>query len=180
MSNQRFFFLGIGLLMLVGCDQSSQKKDNLYAKSEEFFKEIEAPVTVEANAESQPMPAGTVAQSVAGDGTLVEVAVVQPLENAVTEVAQLAQLAPEKPTTQDIQMALTNANLYQGKVDGVMGPKTKQAIKNFQAQNNLKVDGKVGPMTWKSLKSFYSKSEQPLDAQITSAETANFEAKIGN
>jgi N-acetylmuramoyl-L-alanine amidase len=34
-------------------------------------------------------------------------------------------------------------------VDGILGPKTSYAIKQFQTANNLKVDGIVGPATWK-------------------------------
>lgn len=36
-------------------------------------------------------------------------------------------------------------------VDGKCGPKTEQAIKNFQQQNQLVVDGHCGPKTWKKL-----------------------------
>ncbi len=35
------------------------------------------------------------------------------------------------------------------KADGIFGPKTEKAVKDFQKQNNLKVDGIVGPLTWK-------------------------------
>lgn len=51
-----------------------------------------------------------------------------------------------------IQKALKNLGLYEGAIDGKMGPKTKVAIKEFQGQNNLGVDGRVGPKTWAVLK----------------------------
>ena len=51
----------------------------------------------------------------------------------------------------DIQKALTAAGYYQGPVDGVIGSKTKAAIRAFQEANDLKVDGKVGPKTWAKL-----------------------------
>ena len=60
----------------------------------------------------------------------------------------------EKPSVQDIQQALKNAGLYDGKVDGISGPMTREAIKSFQSQNDLKSDGKVGPMTWEKLKEY--------------------------
>lgn len=74
------------------------------------------------------------------------------VESAVTQVSQA-----EKPSTQDIQRALKNADLYEGKIDGISGPKTRKAIKDFQFQKGLKVDGKVGPETWKKLKEYLNK-----------------------
>jgi peptidoglycan hydrolase-like protein with peptidoglycan-binding domain len=64
-----------------------------------------------------------------------------------------------KPSPREIQTALKNAGLYEGEIDGVIGPKTKKAIEDFQMQNNLKVDGKVGPKTWEKLKLFLNQAE---------------------
>ncbi len=47
----------------------------------------------------------------------------------------------------DIQNALANTGFDPGPVDGVMGPKTRKAIRAFQAVNGLEVDGVVGPNT---------------------------------
>ena len=63
----------------------------------------------------------------------------------------------EKPSVQDIQQALKNAGLYEGKIDGISGPMTIEAIKSFQSQNGLKSDGKAGPMTWQKLKEYLVK-----------------------
>lgn len=65
-----------------------------------------------------------------------------------------------EPTTKDIQQALKNANLYSGKIDGDLGPKTKKAIKDFQEQNGLKADGKVGAKTWAKLSPFLNQAAQ--------------------
>ena len=46
---------------------------------------------------------------------------------------------------------MKNAGMYDGKIDGTIGPKTKKAIEAFQSQNGLKADGKVGQKTWKTL-----------------------------
>lgn len=67
---------------------------------------------------------------------------------------ELTSTAPEKPTDKDIQTALKNAGLYNGPIDGNIGPKSQKAIKVFQEQNGLTVDGKVGPRTWKKLSSY--------------------------
>ena len=63
----------------------------------------------------------------------------------------------EKPSVQDIQQALKNANLYEGKIDGISGPVTRKAIEAFQSQNGLKPDGKVGPKTWQKMKEYLAK-----------------------
>ena len=73
----------------------------------------------------------------------------------------------ETPDAFMIQKALKNLGLYEGTVDGKMGPKTKAAIKEFQSQNNLGVDGKVGPKTWAVLKnSLMSASVNEIPAEI--------------
>ncbi len=65
-----------------------------------------------------------------------------------------------KPTPKEIQQALKNAGLYDGKVDGHLGAKSKKAIEAFQTQNNLKADGKVGRKTWKLLSTYLNKSTE--------------------
>jgi len=54
-------------------------------------------------------------------------------------------------TTRQIQTALQNAGFDIGTIDGKMGPRTQQAIKEFQRTKGLKIDGKVGPQTWTEL-----------------------------
>jgi len=60
----------------------------------------------------------------------------------------------DNPSIQAIQEALRNAGLYTGELDGVLGPKTKRAIREFQSMNNLTIDGKVGRKTWAKLKPY--------------------------
>ena len=59
-------------------------------------------------------------------------------------------------STADIQRALKITGHYDGSIDGKMGPKTKAAIKGFQADNGLKVDGIVGPQTTSFLRRYLS------------------------
>ena len=68
---------------------------------------------------------------------------------------------------QDIQTALKNAGLYQGKIDGKLGPGTKRAISEFQTKNGLKADGKVGPKTWAALEPFLNISSASNTATQT-------------
>ena len=47
----------------------------------------------------------------------------------------------------ELQEALFLCGSYPGKVDGAMGPNTKNAIKEFQSNNGLSADGVAGPNT---------------------------------
>jgi len=77
-----------------------------------------------------------------------------PVVNAVVQANEALPLPPQgpyKPTGIEIQTALKNAGFYAGNIDGKIGPKSKQAIEDFQKANGLKVDGKVGPKTWEAM-----------------------------
>ena len=92
----------------------------------------------------------------------VPVVVENAAATASTEVAEPAMASTPadltgKPTPKEIQQALKNAGIYDGKVDGNIGPKTKKAIEAFQTQNGLKADGKVGRKTWKALSAYLNK-----------------------
>ncbi|WP_041720738.1 peptidoglycan-binding protein [Alkaliphilus metalliredigens] len=56
-----------------------------------------------------------------------------------------------KSTSMTIQSKLNSLGYDCGVVDGIMGLKTKAAIKAFQKDNDLTVDGIVGPQTRKAL-----------------------------
>lgn len=91
--------------------------------------------------------------------------VVENASAASTEVTEPAMASAganvkSKPTAKEIQQALKNAGLYDGKIDGTIGPKSKKAIEAFQKQNGLKVDGKVGSKTWKALSVYLNKSAE--------------------
>lgn len=62
-----------------------------------------------------------------------------------------------KPTTKEIQTALKNAGFDPGTIDGKMGPKTRQAVKEFQKTKGLNPDGVVGPKTWAELGKYLKK-----------------------
>lgn len=51
-----------------------------------------------------------------------------------------------------LQDALKSVGVDPGSADGIFGPKTKEAVLNFQKKSGLSVDGVVGPETAKALK----------------------------
>lgn len=69
----------------------------------------------------------------------------------------------------EVQTALQSAGYYSGNIDGKIGGKTIEAIKQFQRDNNLKVDGIVGAGTWSQLKNASSASVA-TSADTTAAE----------
>jgi len=75
--------------------------------------------------------------------------------------APAAIVLGETPDEKGIQTALKGLGLYQGEIDGKIGPKTKAAIKEFQQKNGLVADGKVGPKTWAALKAALGDSQNP-------------------
>ncbi|MGM0445825.1 MAG: cell wall hydrolase [Bacillota bacterium] len=50
-----------------------------------------------------------------------------------------------------LQQRLTDMNLYSGRIDGIYGKKTVEAVKRLQESNGLKVDGIAGKSTIKYL-----------------------------
>ena len=57
-------------------------------------------------------------------------------------------------SVEEIQQLLKKVGFYDGKVDGKLGPKTKEAIVEFQKSNDLKPDGIVGLATWAKLSEY--------------------------
>ncbi len=64
--------------------------------------------------------------------------------NSSVEVVEAALTTSQ---TKTIQTKLKRWGYYTGSVDGVYGPKTKEAVKLFQRKNGLAVDGIVGKKT---------------------------------
>ncbi|TCL89873.1 GH24 family phage-related lysozyme (muramidase) [Rhizobium sp. PP-WC-2G-219] len=69
-------------------------------------------------------------------------------------------------TTLDIQSELQRRGYYKGVLDGLNGPQTDYAIKQFQSANGLVRDGDVGPKTLAKL--FPVKSVPPVRRMVTS------------
>ncbi len=68
-------------------------------------------------------------------------------ENYSMETNISVEAALTNQQVKTVQTKLKNWGYYTGAVDGIYGPKTKTAVKNFQKKNGLTVDGIVGPKT---------------------------------
>ncbi|MFA5356987.1 MAG: peptidoglycan-binding protein [Candidatus Omnitrophota bacterium] len=79
---------------------------------------------------------------------------------AMTSKKKVVAEVKSRPNTKQIQIALENAGYNPGRLDGRMGKRTREAIRAFQRDNNLRADGKVGKMTWALLgKYLYKKTK---------------------
>jgi len=81
----------------------------------------------------------------------------QPSQTQVTTGDIPATSAPARPAARGqknvagIQRALQTLGFDPGQIDGVMGPDTRAAIKQFQEANGLTADGIPGPKTQAAL-----------------------------
>lgn len=77
-------------------------------------------------------------------------------------------------TGSDVQWAqylMVLKTLDHDRVDGVFGPVTDNAVREFQGYNDLEVDGIVGPLTWAALHS--DKQRPPTLAQGSEGQLVN-------
>ncbi|MFD4561509.1 peptidoglycan-binding protein [Streptomyces sp. NPDC058469] len=56
------------------------------------------------------------------------------------------------PDVAEAQCLLRRTGISPGGIDGIFGPLTEHAVKEFQKRSGLVVDGMVGPHTWKALR----------------------------
>ncbi|HNP26041.1 MAG TPA: peptidoglycan-binding domain-containing protein, partial [Nitrosomonas sp.] len=80
------------------------------------------------------------AQDAMGDlqedvSTAVDTTIVEPVADAFEDAEEVVTATPD--LTRRVQQALVNAGYNPGPVDGISGPRTLQAIKKFQQENNL-------------------------------------------
>ena len=59
-------------------------------------------------------------------------------------------LGARGPSVRTLQETLVELE-WELAVDGIFGPATDEAVREFQEQNELAVDGIVGPRTWGAL-----------------------------
>ncbi len=83
------------------------------------------------------------------------------LDKEAKERARLAErldalTGKSKPTPnssiKQIQIALQNAGYDPGAIDGLMGSRSRKAIRDFQKDNGLNITGKIDKATWEKLR----------------------------
>lgn len=147
---EKWFLVGV-VILLTGTLSGCQKKTVQDEASIPVEEAVDAALTENQEiAQSDEMAAVTDEMTQTFQGSVGETV------DAATMVASgIAETVSNAiPSPQEIQTALKSAGFYQGSIDGNIGPKTKQAIKDFQFKNNLIVDGKVGSKTWSKLSSY--------------------------
>ena len=92
---------------------------------------------------------------------------------SVLAVSQMGSMGEEVSA---VQSALKGRGYYDGKVDGIYGTITKNAVTKFQKDNGLKTDGIAGKQTLKALgidegNDVFTSSDISLLARVISAES---------
>lgn len=77
------------------------------------------------------------------------------LEQRMKGGAPSAAAAPAGGVTiRELQLALQRAGFDPGTIDGRMGRRTREALRNFQKAQGLTADGRIGPQTIAKLKAY--------------------------
>lgn len=74
----------------------------------------------------------------------------------------------------ELQSRLQYIGFYEGNIDGVFGWGTYWSLRNFQKDFGLKVDGLVGPTTKQKLRSVTNYDEQYVRQKIAAGEDVNY------
>lgn len=71
----------------------------------------------------------------------------RPIRPSSYQAAPRGQQAPTPERYREIQQSLAAKGYFSGEPNGKWGPESIDAIRRFQADQNLEVDGKVGSLT---------------------------------
>lgn len=186
MREHKWGLIALGFALIVtGCAKKSEDQANLQGTGFETATTEELAQLPQANSTSANQQAGiemlpieTTPMTQGVPPPMPMTAIGRAAENA-TDAANSANQVISEALSQSsmsrgqlIQTALKNAGLYNGKIDGKIGPASKRAIESFQQSQGLKVDGKVGPRTWAALEPYLSGASS---SQVGSSTTSSAE-----
>lgn len=100
---------------------------------------------------------------------------VQGQEVAASSEVEKIQHGDVGTKVEDIQKELQEQNYYTYTIDGVFGPLTGQAVRDYQADHDLQVDGIVGPNT---LETMAKPEAESTENSLTIAESDSSENNI--
>ena len=66
---------------------------------------------------------------------------------SLKDISKVKDTAHQIKNVKDLQEALKTLGYDPGTIDGIVGPKTMQAVRKFQREQQLAVDGVAGPQT---------------------------------
>jgi hypothetical protein len=66
------------------------------------------------------------------------------------------EAVPDQKLVREAQIALRDAGFYPGRIDGVMGPRTRAALREFQASQGLPQTGRLDTTTQRELLAEYT------------------------
>lgn len=93
---------------------------------------------------------GLHADGIAGESTIDALKQIESFQDTYKD-APLLQRGDRSKVVKVLQTQLQELQYYKGKLDGIFGSLTENAVKDFQKTNDLKVDGIAGPHTYKAL-----------------------------
>jgi Putative peptidoglycan binding domain len=67
--------------------------------------------------------------------------------SGMNESSQWGRQMSHRDEVKEVQQRLQADNLYNGKIDGIMGRETRQAIRSYQQQNGLRVNARLDRQT---------------------------------
>jgi peptidoglycan hydrolase-like protein with peptidoglycan-binding domain len=103
--------------------------------------------TAKKRAHAASAPAKTTAKTTTAKTTPKSRTASSKGKKTVRKASAPRQLAPTKDRYQQIQQALASKGYYSGEPNGAWGPDSVEALKRFQADQNLTPDGKLGSLS---------------------------------
>jgi murein L,D-transpeptidase YcbB/YkuD len=146
MLTERFIFLAVVVFIISGCATVTEGTDIGVQRSQDRITYLEGELKKQQEKNLSLRKALKQAQD--------EIKI-------ITQQYQAAKsnIKVRMPSAKEIQAALKNAGAYNGDIDGIIGQKTKEAIRRFQKANGLNPDGVVGSKTWEILVKYLQAKE---------------------